>query len=1674
MPIQSRTPPPTKKKHANPPVGSGPSGPDLPSTPVKKATASLIVPNPGTPGRGSLQYKQIQKDEVDVLQSIYMDDYQHIEKTGAWNTSDHAFKLRLKAYSDKEYSCVLTVTMTATYPKSAPELSLSLSPNIIRHREILENIIKERPRTLLGQEMIHEIATAIQDTLEDIVQNRLVDIDKPSLDQERALKAISEQKRAEEEEQEIRLQKELEAIEEQKKLDKEIEDERRRQRVHAKESHEKRKISSVTEDESSGIDTDDCILFDRAIQINLSNTSRSLVFRKVCGMVKIATGPAMSVYTVRPAYPVHGAKNLPLVLKQVDFPNSFIDSAQGKRQIQNLEQELENLKALRHPHVIDMYESKVSRNTSITVAHNESSTPDSWRVSILTEYADGGSLHGLLKTAGSLNVDIARSWTISLLEGLDYVHKQGAVHKGIHAGNILLFHCSSDETTVPKFADISYTKSIHEITNKGNSFIGSAKSAFWFPPEISQADESSTYQTTRKCDIWNFGIVFLQMIFGLKILETYESPQKLLHSMELSESLSDFIESIFRTDPKKRPTAFELLPSEFLRNDDPITDVSARASSPKLPRMSWSMAKPPLRHQNRHRHSNSMVVAGISRYANDFVELGRLGKGGYGSVVKARNRLDGREYAIKQITQRSGAKLTGILSEVMLLSRLNHQYVVRYFTAWLEEDEELVHGGFNDTYDEDSEAISFTGSSGSKTRSGASIQPNNTEELSESESGSESGSGTEGASGSGSEMRIEFGSSAGGLDFISNSAGYPKVQFGYGSDEESDESGSIEEDEYSESKSKSKSAEENALRRTTSNERKRGKLTLYIQMSLAEKLTLRDRIRQGLSIEESWKLLRQILEGLAHIHGLGIIHRDLKPENIFIDMAGDPQIGDFGLATNELVVDNSMARNASQLENIGENELTTNVGTALYVAPELKIQGKGNYNEKVDMYSLGVIFFEMCYPLGSGMERAQVLTSLREPEINFPPDFWNEKRNDQGSIIKRLLSHNSKDRPTSLELLNSGEMPFMIEDTAVRHALQSLSNPNTPYHSQVMKVLFSQNTKQYKDHTYDIENRPLSCHDLLLQGLVKERLVDIFRTHGAVETTRSLLLPRSKFYSRDVAQLIDPNGTLVQLPYDLTLPHARFLARESSPAPKTFTFGTVYRENSRGGQPRSHGEVDFDIISYDSLDLSLKEAEVIKVVDEVIDAFPSLKGAQICYHINHSSLLDAIMDFCRIKSSARGHAKEILSNLNLRQRQWSKIRNELVTSKLGILPTSLDDLARFDWRDEPENAFKRLQEIFEGTNVLDKVQSIFVHMRAVSTYLKSFGVHRKVFVNPLGIWNDKFYRGGLVFQCLYDIKKRDVFAAGGRYDSLIQDHSPKARSEVTHAVGCNIGWEQLFTSMSKYQRNLAKSASASRHGAAEEEQLHTTGPWATRRCDVIVSSFDNTALRTQGISLLQELWANGIHAELGHSSAIQENVYHAYKQEGVSWIVTVKPDLISGDLNLRVKSLNSKTDVPIKHSEIISHLKGELAERDRKSLSAERQYLPTKLLRHTSADTTARLVGDEPSLDVRVLAADRKGRKINRGAIIDAAQRASLEISATLLKLPVAAVDVKENILDEIKHLRVTDADGWKKLVNNSLATDRKYISQVQELLEELQGEGHNEVLLYSFRTGGGRICYLV
>lgn len=89
---------------------------------------------------------------------------------------------------------------------------------------------------------------------------------------------------------------------------------------------------------------------------------------------------------------------------------------------------------------------------------------------------------------------------------------------------------------------------------------------------------------------------------------------------------------------------------------------------------------------------------------------------------------------------------------------------------------------------------------------------------------------------------------------------------------------------------------------------------MYIQMEFCEKSTLRTAIDNGLYEDEErlWRLFREMVDGLAHIHQQGMIHRDLKPVNIFLDSNDHVKIGDFGLATTNIL--SSLAHQTTDVE----------------------------------------------------------------------------------------------------------------------------------------------------------------------------------------------------------------------------------------------------------------------------------------------------------------------------------------------------------------------------------------------------------------------------------------------------------------------------------------------------------------------------------------------------------------------------------------------------------------------------------------------------------------------------------------------------------------------------------------------------------------------------------------
>lgn len=136
-----------------------------------------------------------------------------------------------------------------------------------------------------------------------------------------------------------------------------------------------------------------------------------------------------------------------------------------------------------------------------------------------------------------------------------------------------------------------------------------------------------------------------------------------------------------------------------------------------------------------------------------------------------------------------------------------------------------------------------------------------------------------------------------------------------------------------------------------------------------------------------------ICSALAFCHGKNIVHRDIKPENIFISDDGDYKLSGFGIA--KILKPGSYA--------------STAVGTPAYVAPE---QFSGRYDERADIYSLGLVLYELTnrnrLPFASShyLNKADVEKRLCEKTLPPPSDA----SDGLAKVILKACAHAPEDR----------------------------------------------------------------------------------------------------------------------------------------------------------------------------------------------------------------------------------------------------------------------------------------------------------------------------------------------------------------------------------------------------------------------------------------------------------------------------------------------------------------------------------------------------------------------------------------------------------------------------------------------------------------------------------------
>ena len=450
------------------------------------------------------------------------------------------------------------------------------------------------------------------------------------------------------------------------------------------------------------------------------------------------------------------------------------------------------------------------------------------------------------------------------------------------------------------------------------------------------------------------------------------------------------------------------------------------------------------------------------RYIREFSELEIVGKGGYGKVFKAKHKLDGSLYAVKRIMvspakvakiqEHGPEELESMLEEVRSLARFDHNNIVRYHNAWLEfttmptetavapevtllredrllEDRAAFPSSSPNFDNVNSELDSltlddpFAGNSDSAgiifEFSEHGVEEHETHRESVCSSTKETLKLTVGSKRRDSQASqttiATMSSTKSRMSAVEDVDEYededveniPRLHMPYSQELTTDVSDSM-------------MSNSDAPRHLVQNRSLGPVLVLSVQMSLCEtNLAAYISSDQAVSATTpnaqhcfhpcvSLELLNNIVSGVEYLHAQGVVHRDLKPANIFlslstaryppygsVDVSGckpcpkrdclhmTPRIGDFGLVA--ALNDSCTAPDA----------FAKPVGTEFY-----RPQTSSGVNEKLDVFALGVVAFEMLQKFGTRMERIAALNELRR---GIFPDGFAESLGHTGTDVQQLI-----------------------------------------------------------------------------------------------------------------------------------------------------------------------------------------------------------------------------------------------------------------------------------------------------------------------------------------------------------------------------------------------------------------------------------------------------------------------------------------------------------------------------------------------------------------------------------------------------------------------------------------------------------------------------------------------
>ncbi|XP_065610080.1 eIF-2-alpha kinase GCN2 [Cyrtonyx montezumae] len=1474
------------------------------------------------PAEPTESYQLRQENELQALESIYGPDFQDLRRSQAWKVQQPP-EINLVLHpqgltgDDEVYAKVdLWVKCPHTYPDTVPEIQLKNSKGLSNEKiNELKSRLAELAKECCGEVMIFELAGYVQSFLseynkppsksfhEEMLKNHKKEQERLAQEE---LRRAQEVKRREEQEQREILN-EIQRREEEKR-------EERKKKEIAKQ--ERLEIAAQTSQENSHRrDTSgyrvtsnlngNCLEHGvnnkqrpnsigrskRERQFSVGNNEESPGNHEVlnfstsgAGQLTVHRGKCLgkdeqlgkSIYNALETHTGDFVLIYEWVLHWQKKMGKFLTTQEVekiekcKKQLQGAETEFSSLTKLSHPNIVHY------------ICMNLKEREDSIVVDILVEHISGFSLSTYLHKETPVPIEQLRHYVSQILSALDYLHNNSVVHKVLRASSILV-----DAEGNIKVTDYSISKRLADI----------CKADVFEQTKVRFSEDCLPSKPGKKGDVWSLGLLLLSLSQGQV---TKEYPVGV--PSNLPADFHDFLEKCVCLEDKERWTPQQLLQHSFInipRMKIPVAEENLDDSAgidcieTVVPSSQISSASFFTETQRQ-----------FSRYYNEFEELKLLGKGAFGAVIKVRNKLDGCYYAVKRIRINTASKqFRRIKGEVTLLSRLNHENIVRYYNAWIEKHESPVPIVSSEDKRTPTKADLILTAEETNDVEANAPPPVLTSSVEWSTSCERSSSNK--FSGAGQESSDDDDDDGDGVfshSFLPTTDSESEIVF----DNEDENSKGHPPDEEGNERNSHEEENRTPVIQTVH--------YLYIQMEYCEKSTLRDTIDRGLYEDTSrlWRLFREILDGLAYIHEKGMIHRDLKPVNIFLDSNDHVKIGDFGLATdhpaNAAISKQEENHSDSFANSDPSGNLTGMVGTALYVSPEVQGSTKSTYNQKVDLFSLGIIFFEMSYhPMSTASERIFVLGQLRLPSILFPQDFDEVKHAKQRLVITWLLNHDPAARPTAVELLKSEHLPPpQMEESELHEVLHhTLANVDGKAYRTMMSQIFSQRISPAIDYTYDSDTLKgsFSIWTAKIQQHVCEIISRIFKRHGAIKLHTPLLMPRNKklYEHNEASYVMDHSGMLVMLPYDLRIPFARFVARNNISNLKRYCIERVFRPRKLDRcHPKELLECAFDIITSTGNSF-LPLAETIYAISEIIQEFSVLQERNYSIYLNHTSLLKAILLHCGIPEDKLSQVYIILYDAVTEK--LTKREVEAKFCNLSLTSNSLSRLYRFiEQKGEASNVFPFLNTMIkQKPGVTQLLKHGMKDLEEIIGLLKQLGIKLQISIN-LGLVYKIQQHNGIIFQFIAYIKRRqrtvpEILAAGGRYDHLIpQFRGPQTVGPVPSAVGVSIAIDKITAAVSSMEDTISVSS-----------------------CDLLVVSAGQMSMG-RAINIVQKLWTAGIPAEIMYDwSQSQEELQEYCRCSGITYVALVSDKEGS---HVKVKSFEKdrQTEKRIFESDLVDHL----------------------------------------------------------------------------------------------------------------------------------------------------------